>query len=177
MGSDRGLLLVIGSNPPATTSGARTLNRVELARRLLGYQEVRLRNPFALASYRSEGLSDLGAAPEGWLTARQELAEALGCAAGVLFAYGTQPPTGPARAHFREQVRWLHDTVESGGLPCWWVGNAPRHPSRWQRFTCRQFPDLAFAEALSLALTLCSNASTTVGLSRGSVGGGVVPAG
>jgi len=128
VGSDRGPLLVIGSNPPATTSGARTLNRVELARQLLGYQEVRLGNLFALASYRSGGVSDLGAAPEGWLAARRELAEGLGRAAGVLLAYGTQPPTGPARDHFREQVRWLHETVESTGLPCWWVGGAPRHP-------------------------------------------------
>lgn len=148
------LLLVIGSNPPSQTSGARTLARVEMAREVLGFEKVRLVNLFALPSYRSGGLSELGATPQGWLEARPEMEQALGEAGAVLLAYGIGEPTGSARAHFREQVAWLNDHIAARDLPTWWVGGAPRHPSRWQRYTWREFSGLPFEEALTQGLAL-----------------------
>lgn len=109
-------------------------------------------NLFALASYRSGGLSELGGTPEGWLAARDDLAEGLDQSEAVLLAYGTQTPSGNAREHFREQVAWLEEQISERALPTWWVGQAPRHPSRWQRFTWREFEGVEFSEALRLSL-------------------------
>lgn len=147
------LLLAVGSNPPSQTSGHRTLTRVEQARLMLGFEEAHMVNLFAVSSYRSGGLSEFGAQPGGWLAARADLEAGLSSACGVLLAYGTKTPTGPARGHFREQVEWLDSRIDAHALPVWWVGGAPRHPSRWQRYTWRQFPDLSYADALGLALT------------------------
>ena len=150
------LLLVIGSNPPSQTSGARTLARVEMAREVLGFERVRLANLFAVPSYRSGGLSELGATPEGWLAARAEMGQALGEASAVLLAYGVGEPTGSARAHFREEAAGLNEQIDQRDLPTWWVGGAPRHPSRWQRYTWRAYPNASFTEALGTALSLMS---------------------
>lgn len=155
--SDR--LLVVGCNPPARTSGLRTLNRLQQARGILGFEDVRLANLFSLASYQSGELSQLGAEPQGWIDARAPLEVELDESAAVLLAYGTQPPSGQARLHFREQVGWLEIQLVARGLPTWWVGGAPRHPSRWQRYTHRTYPHLTYAEALTLSLEPCSSAS------------------
>lgn len=147
-------LLAIGSNPPSQTSGARTLARLDLARHILGFDSVRIVNLFALPSYRSGGLSELGDTPEGWLTARDDMAESLGQAEAVLLAYGVQIPSGPARHHFRDQVAWLEGQIGEQNLPTWWVGSAPRHPTRWQRHTWREFSNMEFEEALKKSLVL-----------------------
>lgn len=146
------LLLVIGSNPPSQTSGVRTLARVEMAREVLGFQQVKLVNIFALPSYRSGGLSELGGTPPGWLAARPGMEHALGVADAVLLAYGVGEPTGLARVHFREQVAWLNEQIDRRDLPTWWVGGAARHPSRWQRYTWRAYPELPFLDGLHLSL-------------------------
>lgn len=156
------LLLVIGSNPPSRTSGARTSARVEMAREVLGFERVRLVNLFALPSYRSGGLSELGATPQGWLEARAGMERGLGEAGAVLLAYGVGEPAGPARAYFRDQVAWLNEQIAARNIPTWWVGGAPRHPSRWQRYTWRAYPDLAFSEALGVSLNSCG-ASASAG--------------
>jgi len=127
-----------------------------MAREVLGFERVRLANLFALPSYRSGGLSELGATPDGWLAAQAEMEQALSEASAVLLAYGIGEPTGPARAHFREQVAWLNERIEQHDLPTWWVGGAPRHPSRWQRYTWRAYPDLAFPEGLRAAFSTTS---------------------
>lgn len=150
-GSD--LLLVVGSNPPSQTSGERTLARVEQARTILGFEKVVLANIFALPTYRSGGVSELGQVPDGWQAARSGLKEALDDCSGVLLAYGVGEPVGAARTLHREQVKWLDAEVEQRALPTWWVGGAPRHPSRWQRYTWRQHPGVAFTEALKAALS------------------------
>lgn len=148
----RGTLLVVGSNPPSQTSGQRTLARVQQAATILGFERAVVANLFALPTYRSGGISDLGQEPDGWLAARAALEGALGNCSGVLLAYGVVAPTGPAREHHRAQARWLNAEIEERMLPTWWVGGAPRHPSRWQRYTWREFPSEDFREALKRAL-------------------------
>lgn len=148
-----GRLLVVASNPPSQTSGQRTVRRVDLARAHLGFDEVHIVNLFALASYRTGAVTTLGATPDGWLAARSPLSAELRQAHGVLLAYGVQAPSGPARAHHRQQLRWLVDEVVMLGLPVWGVGGAPRHPSRWQRFTSRAYAGVPFPDALKLSLT------------------------
>jgi hypothetical protein len=148
----RETLLVVGSNPPSQTSGQRTLARIEQARIVLGFEKVVLANLFALPTYRSGGVSELGQVQDGWQAARSGLKEALDDCSGVLLAYGVGEPTGKARILHREQVAWLDDAIKQRSLPTWWVGGAPRHPSRWQRYTWRQHPGIAFHEALSSAL-------------------------
>lgn len=148
----RGRLLVIGSNPPSRTTGERTVRRVDLARASLGFDEAHIANLFALASYRSGAVTSLGAEADGWLAARAELHAGLQRADGLLMAYGVQAPSGPARGHHREQLAWLADELSLLALPVWGVGGAPRHPSRWQRFTSRAYPELPFHEALKRSL-------------------------
>lgn len=148
----REALLVVGSNPPSETNGQRTLARVEQARIILGFERAVMANVFALPTYRSGGVSELGQVPDGWLTARVELGEALDTCSGVLLAYGVGEPAGEARRLHREQVKWLDTEIEQRALPTWWVGGAPRHPSRWQRYTWRQHPSLDFPRALRQSL-------------------------
>lgn len=145
-------LLVIGANPPSDTSGARTLARVELARKLLEFDEAVVANLFARPSYRSGGITALGAEPDGWLEARVELERAFSVASGALLAFGVQMPGGAARVHYKAQLKWVEDQIRARNLPVWWFGGAARHPSRWQRYTHRAYPDLAFSEALPLVL-------------------------
>lgn len=148
------VLLAVLSNPP-TTSGHRTLNRVEMARQVLGFDRVAVVNLFPEPSYRTGELSQLGVNPAAWLPARQDIAEQLPTAEGVLLAYGCSAPSGPAREHFRTQERWITSLLAERSAPVWRVGGTPRHPSRWQRWTVRQHPDLEFRQALSLELATC----------------------
>lgn len=150
----RGTLLVVGSNPPSQTSGQRTLARMQQAVDILGFERAVVANLFAFPTYRSGGIADIGRTPDGWLDARPTLVSGLDGCEAVLLAYGTQEPSGEARAHHREQVRWLDGQIEYRALPTWWVGGAPRHPSRWQRYTWREFSGLRFEEALVQALAL-----------------------
>lgn len=144
-------LVAVLSNPPLT-DGRRTLKRVELAASLLGFDDVVVGNLFALPSHATGAITELGGGPEGWQTARAHLADRLPACDGALVAFGVSAPSGPARDHFRGQVRWLFEQTASSGLPTWQVGDGPRHPSRWQRWTARAHPDLGFPEALRASL-------------------------
>lgn len=147
-----GTLAAVLSNPPLT-SGARTLRRVSLAADLLGLARVEVANLFAGASHATREIGLLGAKDAGWLEARPQLCDALSHADAVLLAYGMAAPSGPAREHFRTQVDWLHARLSELALPVWWVGGAPRHPSRWQRWTHREHADLPFEVALGDSLS------------------------
>ena len=146
-----GHLLVVLSNPP-TTSGIRTLQRVELARETLGYSSVAAANLFGIPTYRTGGISAVGIESNGWFTARAELREAIGAADAVILAYGCQEPSGFARQQFRDQLAWLEAAIEVRDLPRWMIDGRPRHPSRWHRHTYAKHPELTFAEALPLVL-------------------------
>lgn len=143
--------MVVASNPP-TTAGTRTANRTNLARAILGFDVVETSNIFALPSYRTGEIRYLGASERGWLLARAQLVEALDRAHGVLLANGVSKPVGGAGGHHDEQVAWLNAKLSAADLPVWWVGGAPRHPSRWQRYTYRVHPKLSFDEALRQSL-------------------------
>lgn len=144
-------LLVVCSNPP-TTSGARTRGRVQLAAELLETKKFVIGNLCHASTYRSGDLAKAGDSAAPWNEARLALAGALVDATDVLLAYGVVEPAGLARAHHRAQVKWLMDAIPQTGLKLWTVGGTPRHPSRWQRFTWKHYPDLAFREALKLSL-------------------------
>lgn len=146
-------LVVVASNPP-TTSGTRTRARAELARALLGHDEVEIVNLFPHPSYRTGELAELGREPEPWLSARPGIEERLAGAAAAVLAYGVVAPSGPARVHFREQAAWVDGVLRAHGVPAWWVGGRPTHPSRWQRHTYRATPDLVFVEGLKVALEI-----------------------
>ena len=116
--SDARHLVVIGSNPP-TTSGERTLRRVEVARELLGYQTVEVVNLFPLPTYRTSGLAEVGQTREGWRQARGEIRASIARASAVLLAYGVGHPTGAARHHHRSQVTWLDQLLVAEGIAVW----------------------------------------------------------
>jgi hypothetical protein len=150
-------LVAVLANPPLT-DGQRTLSRVALAGDLLGFAEVKVANLFSMPSHATDAIDGLGATAAGWLAARPSLETALAGADGVLLAYGASSPSGPARTHFREQVEWLRTRIDQLALPGWQVGNGPRHPSRWQRWTNREHPELPFVEAVRCSLVpVCVN--------------------
>ncbi|MBB5891853.1 hypothetical protein [Kutzneria kofuensis] len=125
-----------------------------LAAELLGFDNVAVANLFSVPSHRTGAITELGAAEDGWLAARGSLETCLGAGDGVLLAYGATSPSGEARVQFRQQVAWLHHRIAAEDLPIWHVGDGPRHPSRWQRWTYRAHPDVPFTEALRDSLVL-----------------------
>lgn len=141
------LLLAICSTPPLT-SGIRTFNRLSMAREILGFGRLEVANIFALATRSSSEISDLGKEFSTWLQSRAPIEAGVLRADGVILAYGTTPPVGPARMHWRKQVEWLQRLVAETEVPVWTVSDEPRHPSRWQRYTFRAYPDLTFEAAL-----------------------------
>lgn len=147
MDTTRGRLVAILANPPLT-DGLRTLRRVELAAELLGFNDVGTANLFALPSHATRAIAELGVTETGWLQARPDLITSINSADGVLLAYGTTTPTGEARLHFRQQVVWLTEQIADRAVPAWHIGDGPRHPSRWQRWTHRTHPEMPFLEAL-----------------------------
>jgi len=144
-------LAVILSNPPLT-SGTRTLNRVDLARRVLSCDAVSIANIFPLATHRTGAVAAVGIERDTWLGARASISASLDGASKVLLAYGVQEPSGMARLHFREQVLWLSEEIQGRGLTAVQFGNRPLHPSRWQRFTHRTYPELDFPKAVHKVL-------------------------
>lgn len=151
-----GLLLCILANPPIG-DGARTRARVELAREVLAYETAIIGNLFALPSRSVTDISELGATPEGWVAARAKLAAQLVQCDGVLLAYGAAQPTGQARCHHQAQLQWLRSHLAATTVPLYWVGDGPRHPSRWQRWTARMHPKTEFRAALDHSLVIIPN--------------------
>ena len=152
LGASTGTLVAVLANPPLT-DGTRTLRRVQLAAQLLGFAGQRVTNLFALPSHATGAIAHLGQTEDGWAEARTALTEQLAAADGVLLAYGCTASVGEARHHFRRQVDWLLSRTVAAEVPTWCVGDGPRHPSRWQRWTSRTHADLAFPEALRESLT------------------------
>lgn len=151
--SSKETLLAVLSNPPVT-DGRRTLARLDTARAILGFECVEVANLFALPSYRTGDISRLGIAEDGWVAAREVISQGLAEADGVLLAYGVGLPVGVARERFRAQIAWLTDRLGERTVPVWRVGDGARHPSRWQRWTHRTYPDLTFPDALQRSLVV-----------------------
>ncbi len=147
----RRALLAVLANPPLG-EGTRTVRRVEQAALALGYAEVDISNLFSIPSRATSCIADLGVSEMGWLGAQADISAKLTAATAVLLAYGSTAPAGAARRHFHTQVAWLHRQLAELALPVWWFGDGPRHPSRWQRWTQRVHPDLAFHDALARGL-------------------------
>jgi len=119
---------------------------------MLGFTSVAVANLFGIPTYRTGGITAAGTEPPGWLSARTDLGDAIRQANAVVLAYGCQEPAGSARAHFRDQLVWLHRMIDDHELTTWMVDGRPRHPSRWHRHTYALHPHLTFAEALPLVL-------------------------
>ncbi|ADX75212.1 hypothetical protein Asphe3_41470 (plasmid) [Pseudarthrobacter phenanthrenivorans Sphe3] len=138
-------------NPPLST-GARTIARVTLAAKLLGHEEATIANLFPLATKSVLEVNAIGKDYDLWLSARAEIGERLAVSGDILLAYGCQEPVGEVRAHFRAQIAWLRQEICISDSKVWSVSDEPRHPSRWQRHTAREYPGLPFNAALELSL-------------------------
>lgn len=137
---------------PSDIAGARTRARVAKLATLLDCREYQVLNLCAVASSSVIELRDQGAVPTPWLESRRVLEAGIRSTAHVVLAYGVRGPSGPAGSHFRDQVAWLQSHLSTVGATVWTVGGSPRHPSRWQRYTHRHLPDVAFDDALVLSL-------------------------
>ncbi|MGC5223722.1 DUF1643 domain-containing protein [Micromonospora sp. DT81.3] len=141
-------LVAILATPPLATSGTRTRRRLERLAPLLGCEQVVIANLLRTPTADVIAISSVGAAQKDWVQSRQGILDAIHLADHVLLAWGTTEPTGTARNHHRDQVEWVLDAVARCSVPVWTVGGTPRHPSRWQRFTSRHLPGVAFDVAL-----------------------------
>lgn len=146
-----GLLVAVLASPP-TTQGQRTRSRVELVRQYLDADEMLIVNLFPLPTHRTTDISRVGKDSTDWLSARSAIEGALSMSSGVLLAYGVGEPTGVARHHHRRQVEWLRNKTATMTVPVYQVGDGPRHPSRWQRWTSREHFGKPFLSALELSI-------------------------
>lgn len=151
--SNSSRLVAILASPPSATSGARTRARLALAADVIGSAELGLVNLLDVATRDVLEISRAGQHAAVWLASRPAIEAQLSTADHALLAWGTTEPTGPARFHHRAQIEWVMDAISRHQVSYWTVGGAPRHPSRWQRYTARAFPDRDFRCALPHALT------------------------
>lgn len=145
-------LLCVLANPPLT-EGQRTLERVDQLRALLDYDAFTVVNLFSVATRDVTGISLEGQTATPWLKARDGIADAIDVCDAALLAYGVSEPTGAARNRHRDQIRWLYARLASSSMVTHTIGNAPRHPSRWQRWTNRAHPGISFHDALAASVT------------------------
>ena len=145
------VLLAILATPPET-SGERTLQRLELARQILGFDFVRVVNVLNVPTFRTNGMSTAGKDVRPWLESRVLISAGLAECDGVVLGYGVSEPTGPARLHYRAQIDWLWCELRASESTIWSVELPPRHPSRWHRLTYKLAPDTLFADALGTVL-------------------------
>lgn len=141
-------LLAVLANPPLG-SGARTRNRLELARVLTGCDSVTIANLLDVPTSGTDAIGRVGVSRSSWLDSRVGLTRGLDGADVVLLGYGVTRPTGVAGLHQREQCRWLQGRLLKLEVPVFAVGMPPRHPSRWQRLTSSQRPSEPFETALA----------------------------
>jgi hypothetical protein len=151
MSVEEGVLTVVLHSPPVD-GGKRSLDRVEIATRMLRADRSIVVNLLDVrtTSVLDPNVSD--ASHDQWLASRPAMAAALESANAVLLAYGVSKPIGEGRRMFDDQVNWLQGEIAARGLPTWTVGGRPHHPSRWQRYTARAYPGVEFRSALSRSL-------------------------
>lgn len=123
-----------------------------MAATLLGYEGSQIVNLLDVPTRDVTEIAVVATEREVWLRSRPPVATALDSCAAVLMAWGVSAPTGQARVHRSAQIEWVLEEVQTRGLPAWWVGGAPRHPSRWQRLTFRRHGGEPFREALAASL-------------------------
>ena len=120
---------------PPTTSGARTLNMLERAQGLLGFESHLLANLFAKPCKDLRELTELGVRSEDWQASRAALGEFLDVSDALFLAWGMSKPSGAARRLLAEQLDWLvQEATVRGHEQVWTVGGQPRHPSRWHQY-------------------------------------------
>lgn len=144
-------LVIVAATLPHT-SGQRTRRRCQLACEILGADRLIIANLLNQQTSDVTQLSIVGREAGPWLASRPMLSGALAQADQILLAYGLSEPTGKAKSHWRRQKAWLRAATEDRGLLSLVVGDGPRHPSRWQRFTARHHPGVHFREALGASL-------------------------
>lgn len=154
-------LLAVLANP-SLQSGSRSLGRVQLAAQLLGYEQGRIANLFAVASASSREIAVLGHDAHGWEIARPLLLEAIAEAGQVLVGFGAIPVTGAARRHLEQQLHWLAEALHLQGHDTVWQVGQARHPSRWHQYVSDRHGRTAggtFEERLREVLTCTETAA------------------
>lgn len=135
------------------TSGTRTLNRVELARRLIGCSALQIVNLYHAPRRDVNELGDPEDLPvvQDWkLRLQREMAKVPG--GDVLLAYGVQEPLKSRRDAHLEKLILIESLLRNYRREPWMVGGRPHHPSRWQRVTYRHSPKEPFVSALAQLL-------------------------
>lgn len=128
------------------------MGRVRQFAALLDIETVEVANLIEIPTSSTTEVSSVGISPAPLIAARQVLDEKLAAAGDVLLGYGVTPPSGPARQHYLAQLRWLEARLLRDDLRVWQVGDGPRRPARWHRWTCRAHPGTDFGAALSLSI-------------------------
>lgn len=137
---------------PALGGGARTLNRVAKLASHSRAENYRVVNLFETPTASTSELARLGEDELAWQGARAAILDSIRCSKSAILAYGVAAPPGAVMPVFNRQVDWLGTVLGENDVLAWQVGGAPRHPSRWQRYTSRFYSDLTFDQALVLSV-------------------------
>lgn len=120
---------------PAERGGLRTLQRVQVAARLLGHGAGVVANLLTEPTRSVKEIRIAGQGGAGWLAARDELKLTIESSTEVLVGWGINRPSGLAGVHFLDQLSFVRSLVEASGSGLvWTVGGEARHPSRWHQY-------------------------------------------
>jgi len=132
--SSRGTLCAVLATPP-TTSGVRTVNALNLAKNLLGFDRLAVVNLLDVPSRDMRAMAAAGVDHDAWARSRARLESALVEADALLAGWGVRPLTGHAEWYRTEQLAWLRCRARHHGhSEVWAIGAQPRHPSRWHQY-------------------------------------------
>jgi hypothetical protein len=130
----RRVLGAILLNPPLTT-GAATMRHLQVAAELLGCDDVRIANLFAIPTASVTEINEVGTAAKGWKAAQVDLRALLGQADHLLAGWGVSGLVGSAARHRTRQLVWLGTRAQTiGQHTIWTLNGEPRHPSRWHQY-------------------------------------------
>lgn len=129
-------LLAVLAYPP-TTSGFRTLSKLEEFKNHFDFETFHYVNLNAVADYRTTSKNPEWDEQDSWIDSRREISAAIKNSDFVLLAYGVRKPTGIARRWHSDQIQWLHKELQMQKKHVMQVGDEPRHPSRWHRKSLR----------------------------------------
>lgn len=136
---------------PSLGPGRLTLNRVSLGAHLLGHDSFAVVNLFGQATHNSQGIKAHSDISHELEVQREVISSSIAGCDEVLLGYGRSAPPQVLRSYYAEQIQHVQAQVHAKKRDAVSVGGEPWHPSRWQRYTYRAYPGIAFEQALGLS--------------------------
>ena len=122
-------------NPPLDGRGASTLRAIDVARRILNCDAVRVANLFSIPTKSVVEINLLGVDASGWRSAQADIRSLIAGSDALLAAWGVSGLHGRALAHRKAQVAWATELMDAEcHTGVWTIRGQARHPSRWHQY-------------------------------------------